>query len=45
MHALVKSAQVASWKLQENKIKKTLKTYKDVGMACRKVCKQGRDDA
>jgi len=24
---------------------KTLKMQKDVGMACQKVCKQGRDDA
>ena len=28
---------------QENK-KKTLQLQKDVGMACQKVCKQGRDD-
>jgi len=24
---------------------KTIKNVKDVGMACQKVCKQGRDDA
>ena len=33
-----------AFQLCSNKTLKTLKMYKDVGMACQKVCKQGRDD-
>ena len=30
---------------QSTETRKTLEMYKDVGMACQKVCKQGRDAA
>ena len=30
-------------KVQKQDLEKTLKVWKDVGMACQKICKQGRD--